>query len=141
DNAMRTRDGQVKVLDFGLARSLACATATIIGSQRARLSSGASEPGGGIVGTPAYLAPESWIDGVYEPSTDQFAFFVALYEGLAGRRPFDGEDRRALLTSMLHGAREGPLVDAGVPRRVRRLAMRGLAAHPVDRCPTLPMAL
>lgn len=76
-NVLRAADGVWKVADFGIAKSTEAAvdlTAT-----------------GGLIGTPAYLAPER-IDGrAATPASDLYAAGVVLYEALSGRKPFDAD--------------------------------------------------
>ena len=75
---MRTRDGRIKILDFGLARQLAAegrpASMTQIG---------------GVLGTLAYMAPEQLNGQPADLRTDVFAFGVLMYEYATGRHPFD----------------------------------------------------
>lgn len=66
---------QVKLLDFGIAKTLGSET---------RLTKT------GLLGTPHYMAPEQWMGGAVERRTDLYAFGCILYEMLAGRPPFDG---------------------------------------------------
>jgi len=69
DNVLVGDDGRVRVTDFGLARTLEDSQAGACG------------------GTPAYLAPELWGGNASTPSSDQYAFCVALREALAALRP------------------------------------------------------
>ena len=79
DNVIRRDDGQVKVLDFGLAR----------------MAGGASDPtltqltmAGATVGTPGYMAPEQISGGVIDTRTDIYSFGVLAAELATGRHPF-----------------------------------------------------
>jgi serine/threonine protein kinase/tetratricopeptide (TPR) repeat protein len=73
-NVMVTRDGRVVVLDFGIVTELARPVWT----------------GGGIAGTPAYMAPEIGVVPTPDTAADWYAVGVMLYEAMAGRRPFHG---------------------------------------------------
>src|SRR5687768_4658866 len=71
ENVMRTRDGRIKVLDFGLARIEPA------GGIAATLT--APLPGG-VIGTPAYMSPEQIEGRTAGPAADVFSFGVLLYE-------------------------------------------------------------
>lgn len=113
ENALLGEDGRVRVADFGLAREA---------GEGLR---------GAVCGTPAYLAPEQWLGQPADARSDQFAFCVALWEALAGARPFSGATRETLLSQITRG----PAAEAAgrLPPRVRRLLLRGLAFEPADR--------
>jgi tetratricopeptide (TPR) repeat protein len=86
--------GQVKVLDFGIARLLSMGT-TQTGSD------GHTTSGPGFVGTPAYAAPEQMVSSAVDERADLYALGVMLFEMLSGRRPFAGHDAAALAASKL----------------------------------------
>jgi serine/threonine protein kinase len=141
DNVMIARDGQVKVLDFGLAKVADEAEPAAIGDaapphQAAALAPtipASSHPTekGRLVGTPAYMSPEQARGDTVDARTDVFAFGVMLYEMLAGVPPFvraSGEPRH--WTDVRSGdwrVRE-PLRRArkGVPRSIERIVERCL---------------
>jgi hypothetical protein len=83
---VRETDGAVKIADFGVAR-LAASELT---------QSGAS------LGSPAYMAPEQIRGAAVDGRSDLFALAAILYEALAGKRPFDGEDLSALAYAVVH---------------------------------------
>jgi serine/threonine-protein kinase len=92
-NVIITPDGRVKILDFGVARTLPSETAITV--------AGGSTSLGDIVGTPGYAAPEQWVSGQVDARADLFALGVMLFEMVAGRRPFPGQDALALAQAML----------------------------------------
>ena len=150
-NVLRSRHGRIVVTDFGLARE---AQADLPAQLEATLPSSArliafptSTPGpltgitltGSLLGTPAYMAPEQWEGGLVTPATDQFAFCVALWEALAGERPYRGPT----LDELRHQAALGPgALDASkIPRRLRAVLRRGLDPDPMLRWPNMDVLL
>jgi tetratricopeptide (TPR) repeat protein len=85
DNVMITAEGQIKLLDFGLARQVPQEDATT-------LTTTPSEERG-LRGTPPYMPPEALLGLSPDARGDVFSLGVTFYELLAGRRPFDGVDR------------------------------------------------
>jgi predicted Ser/Thr protein kinase len=80
ENVMRTSDGHLKILDFGLA----IMTAADVGHTSPRMT----QPGA-VIGTPTYMAPEQLNGGTVDARTDVFALGVLLYEYATGRHPFE----------------------------------------------------
>ena len=110
-NVMLSRDGGVKVLDFGLA-----------------LVFGGSSLGKS--GTPAYMAPEQWRSDPEDARTDLFALGVILFEMLAWRPPYDVTMERS---EVLDAARPPRLDVPGVPRALAALVERAISPDPADR--------
>jgi serine/threonine protein kinase len=89
-NVLLTRDGAVKILDFGIARSTASTTTKLTRS-------------GQLVGTPGYISPEQ-VRGVrtIDARADLFALGCVLFRCIMGRPPFEGDDALQLLHAVVH---------------------------------------
>jgi tetratricopeptide (TPR) repeat protein/predicted Ser/Thr protein kinase len=125
DNAILGRDGRVRVVDFGLARSGDLPELVEHGPAQAHHDDAALTVAGTLIGTPAYMAPEQHLRMQVDHRADIFAFCVSLYEGLYGERPFDGQGIE-LATAVVRGqVREAPR-RSKVPQRLRRVLLRGL---------------
>ncbi len=127
-------DGRVRVLDFGLAR-LAESADEGEAAEAAGDSSplGAITHTGGIVGTPAYMAPEQCAGGKVDERSDQFNFCVTLYQALYGVLPFAGTSIADRTARIVAGDLTPPTIDREVPERLRAAVLRGLAADPSRR--------
>jgi serine/threonine protein kinase len=84
-NIMITADGRVKLADFGIAH--------VVGGTRLT--------GSGMIGTPAYMAPEQLQGLALTPAVDLWALGVTLYNAVAGRNPFDRETTAATFHAIL----------------------------------------
>ncbi|RMF64135.1 MAG: hypothetical protein D6743_09735, partial [Calditrichaeota bacterium] len=109
DNIMISADGQVKIMDFGLARLVNESAA--LPSSRAQTGISGSEPGlsaSGLEGTALYMAPEQIDKGRIDERTDIYALGAVLYELLTGEPPFRGADCVSLITAILEAPTPSP---------------------------------
>ncbi|MBX7082136.1 MAG: serine/threonine protein kinase, partial [Nannocystaceae bacterium] len=135
-NILVGNDGRVQVVDFGLARALDRDASSAQGSGVAPAIDDGLSRASGLVGTPAYMAPEQMQRGRVDARTDQFGLCVALFEALWGARPFAGATLEQLHAAVLAGAVvETPA--RGVPAWLRRVVLRGLATDPAQRWPAM----
>jgi eukaryotic-like serine/threonine-protein kinase len=119
-------DGTVKVLDFGLARSLARAGADV--ATRTSISSP-----GMVVGTPAYMSPEQARGEPTGRETDVWAFGVVLYEMLTGISPFARKSASETLVQVLTAPLDESRLPSSTPGSLRRLIRRCLERDPKRR--------
>jgi Tol biopolymer transport system component len=119
-------DGMVKVLDFGLAKTVEAASGDPQSSPTLTIS---STRAGMIMGTAAYMSPEQARGKDVDKRADIWAFGVVLYEMLTGRMLFQGADLTETLASVM---KDEPDLSA-VPAKVRRLLERCLEKDPRKR--------
>ena len=122
-------DGTVKVLDFGLAK---LAETSASSSSDASLSPTITSPAmmtgiGVLLGTAAYMSPEQARGKPADKRSDVWAFWCVLYEMLAGKRAFDGEDVADTLAAVLRGDPDWSALPRTVPVAVRVLLQNCLA--------------
>jgi tRNA A-37 threonylcarbamoyl transferase component Bud32 len=118
-NLMVTPDGRVKVTDFGIARPDDHEPLTATGQ---------------VMGTAHYLAPELARGRAATPASDIYALGVVMYECLAGRRPFEGDDQIGVATA--HLSEEPPPLPATISPEVRGLVAAAMEKDPARRIRT-----
>jgi eukaryotic-like serine/threonine-protein kinase len=126
ENIFITRDGLVKILDFGVVK------ATEPGHSGAKTPH-MTEPGL-VIGTPHYTSPEQVRGDRLDPRSDIFAFGVVLYEMVAAQQPFDGGSPVETMAEILHNDHR-PLDDlvADLPPGLSEIVDRCLAKDPEER--------
>ena len=153
DNVLLGKDGRVRVIDFGLARQAETATggaraprdknALLIATARSisPSASASTTRTGAVMGTPAYMAPEQFEGAATDPRTDQFNFFVSLYEALYGERPFAGDSFTSLALNVTEGILKPLPKDSDVPDWLARVVVRGLSRDVDARFPSMAAAI
>lgn len=126
ENVMISRDGYLKLLDFGLAKV------------RTVFASGdKTEPqttAGHVFGTTSYMSPEQAAGKVVDFRSDQFSLGVILYEMVTGKRPFDRATGAETLTAIIReDAVPVAIADDGLRLELQQVLNRCLAKAPADR--------
>ncbi|MGP3533542.1 Stk1 family PASTA domain-containing Ser/Thr kinase [Microbacterium sp. RD1] len=122
-NVMVTPEGQVKVMDFGIARAVSDSSSTVAETTT-------------ILGTAAYFSPEQAKGEPVDARADLYSTGVVLYELLTGRPPFRGESPVAVAYQHVS---EAPLTPSEIietiPRALDAVILRALAKDPFQRFP------
>ena len=118
-NLMLTGEGQVKIMDFGLAQL----------ADRSKLTKTTT-----MLGTPAYMSPEQAQRLPTDRRTDIWSLAVVIYEMVTGRLPFEGERQEAVLYAISSEEPEPTTaLRAGLPLELDRILGKALAKRPEDR--------
>ena len=145
DNALVGKDGRVRVVDFGLASTASRGLESAAPALRSGLISSDLIRGltidGSVLGTPAYMAPEQHDGAEVDARADQFAFCVALYEGLYGDRPFVADSYPTLVAAVKEGRVQDAPRGSKVPSWLRAIVLRGLRPQPAERHPSMEALL
>jgi serine/threonine-protein kinase len=126
-NVMITAEGQAKVLDFGLGKSLegdASQTGATSGNSPTLTTAGTQA--GMIMGTAGYMSPEQAKGRATDRRTDVWAFGCVLYEMLTGKKVFEGEDVSETLAAILRAEPDWKHLPADLPASLRMLIERCL---------------
>jgi serine/threonine-protein kinase len=117
-NVMLTSSGEVKVMDFGIARALADSAATMTATAQ-------------VIGTAQYLSPEQARGERVDARSDIYSTGCVLYELLTGRPPFQGDSPVAI--AYQHVREEAPppsQLDPSIPQYANAIVMKALAKDP-----------
>jgi len=129
-NVMLNGEGQVKVLDFGLAKLAEDGVAP----EMTQMPTEALTKEGLVIGTIPYMSPEQVEGKPIDARTDIFSLGVLFYEMVTGERPFHGDTSPALMSSILRDV-PLPIIDvrADLPRHLGRILKRCLEKDPQRR--------
>ncbi len=129
-NVMVTKDGRIKVLDFGLAKET---QATL--DEASQICPKTRE--GVVMGTPLYMSPEQLSGGPIDHRTDIFSLGVILHEMATGKRPFSGGSLAELMSAILRDTPPALTeVRSDLPEELTHLVRRCLEKDPYDRFQT-----
>ena len=118
-NVLVTREGRVKVADFGIARAIAEAALTLPGT---------------TLGSVHYFSPEQARGETTTPASDIYSLGIVLFELLTGHRPWTGDSAAAIATARLTGAVPSPSgIRAGIPPILEAITRKAMALDPEQR--------
>ncbi|HJZ75014.1 MAG TPA: protein kinase, partial [Vicinamibacterales bacterium] len=120
----------MKVLDFGLAKTLSLEPSSNRDLRNSPTLSGRATQLGLILGTAAYMPPEQALGKSVDQRSDIWAFGCVLYEMLSGRRPFDGDTVTDTFALILEREPDWELLPAATPESIRTLLDRCLRKDP-----------
>jgi hypothetical protein len=125
DNVMVREDGHAVLLDFGLAKTVADASASLTAT-------------GGMVGTPAYVAPEQALGEAVDARADQYALATMAFEALTGSLPWSATSALAMVVEKVNGTRlVASELSSELPKAVDGIFERALSRDPAARFPTV----
>ena len=116
-NLLVTRDGRIKISDFGIAR----------------IESSTMTQTGAMLGTPSYMSPEQFRGEAIDGRSDLFSAAIVLYQLLTGQRPFSGSAATVMQQVLNHTPAQPSSLNAALPPGLDAVVMRGLAKEPGQR--------
>jgi Tol biopolymer transport system component len=130
ENLFVTRDGRVKILDFGLAKLVEGTTGRVSDSGALYPTRTGTIPGV-VMGTVGYMSPEQVRGEPADHRSDIFSFGVVLYEVLTGKGAFPGSSAIEIMSSILK--EDPPELSDGIPAALARVVHRCLEKSPDSR--------
>ncbi|MGI8783405.1 MAG: protein kinase domain-containing protein [Acidobacteriota bacterium] len=128
-NVKITPDGEIKLLDFGLAKTFAVGTSSADVSQSPTILSANTQPGV-LMGTAAYMSPEQARGKPVDHRTDIWSFGCVLYEALTGQQTFARETTSDTIARILEREPDWSALPANTPHNIRVLVRRCLEKDP-----------
>ncbi|HWW69906.1 MAG TPA: serine/threonine-protein kinase, partial [Duganella sp.] len=116
-NLLVTRDGRIKISDFGIAR----------------VESSTLTQTGAMLGTPSYMSPEQFRGEAIDGRSDLFSAGVVLYQLLTSQRPFSGSAATVMQQVLNHTPTQPSQLNAALPAGFDAVVMRALAKEPRER--------
>lgn len=116
-NLLVTRDGRIKISDFGIAR----------------VESSTLTQTGAMLGTPSYMSPEQFRGEAIDGRSDLFSAGVVLYQLLTNQRPFSGSAATVMQQVLNHTPAQPSQLNAALPAGFDAVVMRALAKEPRER--------
>jgi serine/threonine-protein kinase len=124
-NVMITREGEVKVADFGIARAISDSSDQNLTKT------------GSVMGTATYFSPEQARGANVDPRSDVYSLGCVLYEMIIGRPPFSGENAVAIAYKHVQEAPVAPRrIDPAIPETLEAIILKTLAKNPANRYPS-----
>ena len=118
-NIMIRRNGEVKLMDFGIAHTRDLEALTLPGT---------------MIGTPSYMSPEQILGQNLDVRSDIFSFGIVLYELFTGMKPFVDDETRAVSAKIVNDAFIRPRrINSNIPRSLQRVIKKCLAKKPAKR--------
>ena len=133
NNVMITERGEVKVLDFGLAKQLHEEVVGVVDKDAQTLLATRTQSGV-VVGTPLYLSPEQATSSTVDARSDIFALGSLLYECITGRSAFSGKGVIEITAQIIHVDPPSPsTINSHVSPELERITFKALAKSPEER--------
>jgi serine/threonine-protein kinase len=124
-NVLITREGDVKVADFGIARAISDSSDQNLTKT------------GSVMGTATYFSPEQARGANVDPRSDVYSLGCVLYEMVIGRPPFSGENAVAIAYKHVQEAPVAPRrIDPAIPETLEAIILKTLAKNPANRYPS-----
>ena len=146
NNVLLGDDDRIRVVDFGVARIGPNLDSALVNTARGLMQtqtladsaiSTIRNTDGPIIGTPAFMAPEQFLQSGLDDRSDQFSFCVALYRAVFGVKPFEGDTLETLVENVINGRLQPAPVKNRYERHIADALARGMSVRPDYRYPSM----